>query len=101
MSQYKLIWSEKSLYDLEDAYDLLAEKSTEAARKTIDLILDKADQLLDFPESGSKEPRLTNKKETYRYLVKGNHKIVYRIDRSKVLIIRVFDTRKDPQKLKT
>jgi len=100
MSEYKLIWSDKALYDLEDAYDLMAEKSTESAGKTIGFILEKVDQLLDFPESGPEEPRLTNRKESYRYLVKGHHKIIYKIDRSKVLIIRVFDTCKDPGKMK-
>jgi plasmid stabilization system protein ParE len=41
-------------------------------------------------------------KYEYRYLIEGNHKIIYRVDevKNRILISRVFDTRRDPNRLK-
>jgi len=100
MSKYKIVWSDKSFFDLEDAYELLVEKSITAANETVESIINKADQLINFPKSGAREPRLFDRKKEYRYLVQKHHKIIYRIEGLKVLIVRVFDTRKSPDKMR-
>lgn len=94
MDRYKLLWSERSFFDLEDAYVLLSKKSIKAANNTIEQLLKKANQLIELPKSGPVEPKLKNRKEDYRYLVKGHHKIIYRNQGLSVIIVRVFDTRK-------
>ena len=45
-------------------------------------------------------PKVVNR--GFRYLVEGNHKIVYKVylEDSEVLIAAVFDTRQNPTKLK-
>jgi len=96
MSKYKIIWSDKSFYDLEDTYGISAKESVE----TVESIINRADQLIEFPKSGAREPRLYDKLKEYRYLVEGNHKIIYRIEGLKVLIVRIFDTRQSPDKMR-
>ena len=92
MDKYKLIWSDRAFYDLEDAFELLSKKSIEAASNTIEQLLIKADQLIKLPKSGPVELRLKNRKEEYRYLVKGHHKIIYRIQGLSVIIVTpLFD----------
>ena len=100
MIKCKIVWSDKSLYDLEDAYDLITEKSITAANQTVESIINNADLLINFPKSGAIEPRLLDRKKEYRYLVQKHHKIIYRIEDLKVLIVRVFDTRKSPDNMK-
>ncbi len=99
MADHKVIWSSRSLKDLNSAYDLLVEKSPQAANRTVESVLEKVTQLEKFPESGPEEPSLSHRKKTYRYLVSAHLKIIYRIEKRFVLIVRVFDTRQDPKKM--
>ena len=100
MDEYKVIWSDRSLKDLEGAYDLLAENSAQAASRTVEAILERVTQLEKFPESGPIELSLAHHKKAHRYLVSGHHKIIYRVEQQAVFIVRVFDTRQHPKKLR-
>ena len=100
MGNHKVVWSARSLKDLDQAHDLLAEKSLKASSKTVETVLQRVIQLEQFPESGPIEPSLAHRKQEHRYLVSGHHKIVYRIEKQQILIVRVFDTRQNPEKLK-
>ncbi|MBI5215802.1 MAG: type II toxin-antitoxin system RelE/ParE family toxin [Ignavibacteriae bacterium] len=55
--------------------------------------------LSDFPLMGQEEPLLRQRKGNYRYLVEGNYKIIYRVVRQTVIIVTVFDTRRNPESL--
>ncbi len=99
MVDYKVIWSARSLKDLERAHDLLVEKSLQAANKTVETVLERVDQLEQFPESGPIEQSLSHRKKEHRYLVSDHHKIIYRIEKKSILIVRVFDTRQHSEKL--
>jgi len=100
MEDLRVIWSARSLKDLDSAYDLLAEHSRQAANLIVETILERVAQIEKFPESGPLEPSLIHRKNEHRYLLSGHHKIIYRIEKQTVLIIRVFDTRQNPNKLK-
>jgi len=100
MDNHKVVWSARSLKDLDRAHDLLIEKSLKAANQTVESVLERVTQLEQFPESGAVEPSLSHRKKEHRYLVSGHHKIIYRIEKQTVFIVRVFDTRQNPQKLK-
>lgn len=99
MDDHKVIWSSRSLNDLDRAHDLLSEQSLKAANQTVETILERVIQLEQFPESGQVELSLAHRKKEHRYLVSGHHKIIYRIEKRKILIVRVFDTRQNPSKL--
>ncbi len=99
MADFKVVWSDRSLIDLKSAYNFLSENSTQAATKTVQSILDRVAQLESFPKSGPIEQSLKRQKKEHRYLVEGNHKIVYRLEKRRILIVRVFDARQHPRKL--
>ena len=38
--------------------------------------------------------------EGHRYIIRGNYKIIYKIQNKKLFITDVFDTRQDPESIK-
>lgn len=56
--------------------------------------------LEDYPNIGQKEERLADLNLNHRYLVNGNHKIIYRVEGEMIYITDFFDTRQDPSKIK-
>lgn len=70
------------------------------AEAYIDRFFTKADRLVEFPEMGAVEEELSNAFITVRYLLEGHYKIYYRMDGSVVKILRVFDTRQNPDRLR-
>lgn len=53
---------------------------------------------IDATASGSIDEAFTHLKHTYRKLMHHHCKITYRIGKSKIYIVRVFDTRQNPKK---
>jgi plasmid stabilization system protein ParE len=98
MADYKVFWTITAIYDLEEIYDFLSAKSVEVAEKQIDNILKREEQLKYQPTSGPVQD-LQSIKEEYRYLIEGNYKIIYHIQKNIIYIDTVFDTRQDPEKL--
>ena len=52
MKKVHVIWSTEALVDLETIYYFLAEKSEQAARRIIESILSRIEQIETFQESG-------------------------------------------------
>lgn len=100
MDDHKVIWSNRSLHDLDNAYELLAQKSHSTAKRLVENIIDRISQLKQIPESGPLESSLSHHRKAHRYLICGHHKIIYRIEKQAILIVRVFDTRQNPNKLR-
>lgn len=101
MKKVRVIWSNEALHDLEILHDFLAQESVLAARRITENILTRTRQLETFPESGATQKLRKKSKTTYRYLVEGNYKIIYRYDQTlhAVFVETIFDTRQDPPKL--
>ncbi len=99
MAEFKVVWSTRSLNDLNRVHDLLVEVSPQQASRMVESILDRVTQLEKFPESGPVEASLSHRNKAHRYLVEGHCKLIYRIEKSIVFVIRVFDTRQNPEKL--
>ena len=99
MIEFDLIWTIPAQDELELIYQYYSLKSEIIADKIVDSIFSRAQQLRKFPLSGQKEEFLKNANKEHRYIVEGNHKIIYRISGSIVYITDVFDTRQNPQKI--
>jgi toxin ParE1/3/4 len=56
--------------------------------------------LQEFPHAGPEDEYLKLFSSGHRYLVEGDFKIIYKIVNDEVLIIEIFDTRQDPEKIK-
>lgn len=100
-----IVWSRRSLNDLRKIYDFhVASSGLKFADKIVANILDKADLLesnkFDYSHIGSVDESFSHLKYSYRKLIEGHYKITYRIGRGKIYIVRIFDTRQNPNKNK-
>ncbi len=100
MNSFEIIWTKSALNDLDIIIDFISQTSQRTAESVASKILKHTSQLSEFPKSGQVEPTLNNLKFEYRYIIEGHSKIIYRLDKSKIFIERVFDTRQNPDKLK-
>ncbi|MFK7747972.1 MAG: type II toxin-antitoxin system RelE/ParE family toxin [Kordia sp.] len=96
----KIIWSDFAIENLKDIFDYYSNKASKRiAHKIKKQILDSTNQLLKNPKSGQLELNLEKLNQNHRYLISGNHKIIYRINGIQIIINDVFDTRQNPTKI--
>lgn len=94
-------WSRQAIRSLYDIYNFYLPKAgKETARRIVTEIREETRYLLIFPELGSKESGL-GKHTDYRYIVKHHCKIFYTLSEKRILIAFVWDTRRNPNTLKT
>ncbi len=63
----------------------------------------KTSQLEKYPQLGQRELFLAmlNPAANYRYVLAGNHKIIYRVKEEVVFIAQVIDSRSNPARLRS
>ncbi len=96
-----VLWSDSAIHDLKeikDYYTCVA--NLRVARKIVNAIVDKSLHLESNPNLGQAEELLIHLQKNIRYLIEGNYKIVYLVNKLDVLVLSVFDSRQNPQKLK-
>ena len=71
-----VIWTEKSLNDLEDIYDYIAADSPFYARHQIEKVIVSVERLSEFPTSGRNLPEFPA--SPYREVIVDPYRIVYR-----------------------
>lgn len=74
-----------------------AKKYATELRQSTDVL---ENQDVDLSQVGAVDDAFTHLKYNYRKLIKGDIKITYRIGKTKIYIVRVFDTRQKPNKNK-
>lgn len=95
-----VIWTKKAFSQLERAVRYIKEESgTSYAEIVLDKILFSTRNLTQFPQMGQIEYFLSHKKSEYRYLLVWSYKIVYRINKDKITVSRLFHTSQNPGKL--
>jgi toxin ParE1/3/4 len=98
----KLLYTEQAIQSLEESLDFIAEQvSLEKLIEIRKQILDAADTLISQPFKGQKEPYLEHLGLDHRRLIQGHYKIIYRIIGDYVYITDIFDSRQDPEKMKS
>jgi plasmid stabilization system protein ParE len=99
--ELRVFWTDTARFQLEDIFNYYKDKaSLKVARKLVKQIIDRTIQLEKNPNSGPKEPLLSDKKFPYRYLVEGNYKIIYWKQDNYIKIATVFYCRQNPEKMK-
>ena len=89
----KIIWTKKAFTQLERAIKYIKEEQGHSyAEIVLNKTLEKTRLLEKNPLIGQVEPLLKHKKSEYRYLVVWSYKIIYRVDKEKIIISRVFHT---------
>lgn len=98
----QILWTEVAKLRLADIYTYYKEVvSIKAANQIKSSIFNKTKKLKHTPEMGQIETNKLVAALNYRYLVSGNYKIIYKILQKEkvILILTVFDTRQNPDKM--
>ncbi|HMK07387.1 MAG TPA: type II toxin-antitoxin system RelE/ParE family toxin [Flavobacterium sp.] len=93
-----VLWRKRAAEELEAIYQYIKKDSPQNAVLVFNAIYDLAVSLDHFPYKFPAEPSI--KIEKVRYAVIWSFKIVFSIEKDAVVILRVFNTRQNPRKLK-
>jgi len=97
----KIKWTDLAKFQLKGIFiyhkSNVSEKVAEKIRKSV---VDAVHILYKNPLAGPTEPLLIKRNKNFRYLVQGNYKIIYWIDKEIIFIASVFDCRQNPTKMK-
>lgn len=96
----KVFWTKLALDSLSDIYHYYKNSVSENIACNIrDSILSSTNQLEKHSLSGQIEEFLMDLNEGHRYIIRGNYKVIYKIQNQKVYVTDVFDTRQSPDKI--
>lgn len=96
-----VFWTDIALERLEYIFDYYKNKASDkVAKELVKRIVDKTILLETQPNIGQVEELLQDRKNKYRYLVEGNYKIIYWVEKPFVKIATVFDCRQNPVKMR-
>jgi len=99
--EVKIGWSELAEIQLKDIYDYYSlNASPRVSERIITNIIEKVDVLLTNPLMGAKEELLSCYSLDFRYLIVGNYKLIYWLEKDLITIASVFDCRQNPVKIK-
>lgn len=84
----KVVWTDPAVEDLESTIQFIARDSEAYAATLAQAFCDAGDSLAEFGERGHRV-RDTELKD-YRELLIGRYRLVYRVERERVLIVGVF-----------
>lgn len=89
----RVIWTLEVTKDLEEIFSFIAEKSPVSASRTIETIIEAAENL-----RFSEQYQADEYNPKYRRLIVSHYKLVYKILNDELVILRAFDTRIDPSR---
>ena len=92
-----IVWSRQAISDLSSLENYYTKASEQIAAKVLTEIFEMVEKIQLFPAKHQVDPRL---KKGYRYLVVRHCKIFFTIEEECIRIMKIFDTRQDPGKLK-
>ena len=99
-ARFRVEWTEAAAADLADIIRFIARASPFNAARLYKRIRKRADALRTFPNRGHIVPEMAELDVTsYRELSVSPYRILYRIDKSKVLVQAVLDERRDLRQL--
>ena len=83
----KIIWSPLAVDRAAEIAEYISRDNPTAAKKWVDTVFSKVEQLKSFPESGRIVPEINSK--DFRELIYGNYRIVYRVEKRQVSILTI------------
>ncbi len=97
---YKILWHLRARGDLRQLYKYLSGKNKSAANKIVSKIITRINLLITNPYLAAIDPLLTDMAKTYRSLVVGNYKVEYVIENMDIVIVYIWDCRRNPEELR-
>lgn len=85
----KVVWTATAVARLEEIEEYIAADDPEAARRFVDSLIEAGDDLSDSPHRGRSVPELPA--GGLREIVHRRYRIVYRVTRSRIEILTVFE----------
>jgi toxin ParE1/3/4 len=99
-SRFRVEWAEVAVRDLEEIVTFLAFESEQDAESVLRRIEKRAATLDSNPARGRVVPELARfQMRTWRELVVKPYRLVYRIEGDAVIVLAVFDARRDLEDL--
>ena len=92
----KIVWTERSLTDLEDIAEYIAKDSEKYASLTIEKIIHQTLILEKQPRMGRVVPELNDRR--FRELIIGNYRVIYEHSKSVVNILTVYHAKRNLRK---
>jgi toxin ParE1/3/4 len=83
----KIIWSPLAIDRASEIVDYIAQDKPSAAKKWINTVFSKVEQLKSSPEIGRIIPEIKNNQ--FRELIYGNYRIIYRIEKKQISILTI------------
>lgn len=96
--QVEIRWTRLALADLRSIHAWLCERDADAARRWADSTKRAVSLLARFPYMGPEAPDL-EPRGRYRHLIRGWHRIIYRVEDKTAFVLRVWDCRRNPTDL--
>ena len=91
--EYTLNWSERAVSNLRAIESYIAEDSPDQARKVVNELLDRAEELKTFPLMGPVVIEFSDMK--LRQLTKYSYRIIYSFEENVVTVVAVVHGRQD------
>ena len=88
----KIVWTKRSIRDLEDIAEYIAKDSVKYAKLTIDKIINETLIIEKQPLIGRIVPELNN--ENFRELIIGNYRIIYENVKMSINILTVHHSKR-------
>jgi len=98
----KIYWTDFANSQLKNIFEFYNHNVNKKAAKTIVIeIVKKTETLKSFPNLGSKEILLEDRKENFKKIIYKNYKIIYwiNITKNRIEIADIFDVRQNPIKM--
>ena len=83
----EIIWAPSALDDLEALIEYISRNAPVTARRFAQKLVNRVGMLADHPHLGGLIPE--DDSDTYRELIQGNYRLIYRIEGQRVLIVAV------------
>jgi len=84
----KVYWTDNSIGHLLGIYEYIARNSPVYAKRVVDIITRRSEQIAEFPLSGRKVPEY--KTEDIREIIEKPYRIIYRIKSDQIDILAVI-----------
>ncbi len=101
MKRYHVVWSPRATTSLREVYDFINKNSPQGAKRVASELAKLALSLETMPNRFPVEPLLKDESVEFRFAVKWNYKLIYVVeeDAARVVIVQIFNTRRDPSNM--
>ena len=86
----RVLWTDAALNQLEAIRDYLAETSPEYARRVVERLVNRSEQVAAFPRSGRIVPEYEI--DEVRQVIEGSYRIIYLIKEDQIEVLAIIHT---------